>query len=75
MPESRQRPGHPYHKPADISSSQRVKGRTTWAILFGVLGFLIAWLATGINYKILIPSTVLGAVIGYVIGKAMEKKK
>jgi len=74
MPESRKRPGHPYHKPADISSRQRVKGRIMWCLLFGVFGLLISYFAAGLNYKILFVSTAVAAIIGFFIGKKMEKK-
>jgi hypothetical protein len=74
MPESRKRPGHPYHKPADIPTRQRVKGRIIWAVLLGILGLLLSFSAGGINYKIIVPSTLAGVFIGYFIGKKMEKK-
>jgi hypothetical protein len=75
MPESRKRPGHPYQKPADIPASQRIKGRTFWALLLGVFGLIIAWLTAGVNYPILAIATAVAAIIGYFIGKNMEKKK
>jgi len=74
MPESRQRPGHPYQKPADIPARQRVKGRVIWAILLGIFGFLISYFAVGLSYKILIPSILVAAFLGYIIGKKMGKK-
>lgn len=74
MPESKKRPGHPYQKPADIPASQRVKGKTMWAILFSVFGLLTSYFAAGLNYMVLIPSTVIAGIIGYFIGKRMEKK-
>jgi len=74
MPESRKRPGHQYQKPADIPTSQRVKGKIVWALLFGVFGLLIAYFTAGSNYIILIAATVAAAAIGYLIGKKMEKK-
>jgi hypothetical protein len=75
MPESRNRPGHPFQKPADISSSQRVKGKIMWALLFAVFGLLISYFAAGFNYIVLIVATLAAAIIGYVIGKKMEKKE
>jgi hypothetical protein len=73
MPRSRKRRGHhEYRKPAAIPASQRAKGRTTWAILFGVFALLICFFASG-NYIIMTLGTLLGAVIGYMIGKSMEK--
>lgn len=73
MPESRKRPGHPYHEPAAVPAKQRVKGRVLWAILFGVFGLLIALFAAGSNYIVLAIATIVSAVIGYIIGKKMEK--
>lgn len=73
MPKSRNRPGHPYHKAADIPARQRVKGRVIWAILLGVFGFLISLFAVGNNYILLATATIIGAIIGYVIGQKMEK--
>jgi len=74
MPESKKRPGHPYQKPAEIPARQRVKGRIMWAILFGVFGLLIAYFAAGANYIVLILATLVAVIIGYIIGKKMEKK-
>jgi hypothetical protein len=74
MPESKKRPGHPYQKPADIPARQRVKGKIMWAILFGVFGLLIAYFAAGSNYIVLILATLVAGMIGYIIGKKMEKK-
>ena len=74
MPESRKRPGHPYHEPADIPARERVKGKIMWAILLGICGLLISYFAAGTNYIVLIISTFVAAIIGYVIGKKMEKK-
>lgn len=73
MPESRNRPGHHYQKPADIPSSQRVKGRVIWAILFAVFGIGIAYFAAGDNWITLLTGAVIGSLIGYVAGKSMEK--
>jgi len=74
MPESRKRPGHHYQKPADIPARQRVKGKIIWAILLGFFGLLIAYFAAGPNYTVLIPATLITAIIGYFIGKKMEQK-
>ena len=75
MPENKKRPGHPYQKPADVPASQRVKAKILWAILFSVFGFLISYFAVGTDYKILAATTIVAAIIGYIIGKQMEKKK
>ncbi len=73
MPESRQRPGHTYQKPADVPSSQRVKGRVIWAILFAIFGLGIAFFAAGDNWLVLLAGALVAAVIGYFAGKSMEQ--
>ena len=73
MPQSRNRPGHPHQKEAAIPAKQRVKGRVFSAVLFAVFGVLIALFAAGSNYVILAVVAIASAVIGYVVGKAMEK--
>ena len=75
MPQSRKRPGHhPYKKPSDIPSRQRTKGRYTWAILFAIFGLLVSFFAAGDNYTGLAIGALLGGVVGYIIGKSMEKE-
>lgn len=74
MPRSRNRPGHPHHKEAAVPAKQRVNGRTVWAILFGVFGLLIALMAAGANYVVLFVAAIIGAAIGYFIGKKMEEE-
>lgn len=74
MPQSRKRPGHHEHQtPADVPPSQRVKGRVLWAILCAVFAFLIAYFGAGANYLILGIAAILGALIGFAVGRAMEK--
>lgn len=73
MPQSRNRPGHPYQKPSDVPASQRVRGRVIWAILFAIFGLGIAYFAAGDNWIILLIGAVAGAAIGYFAGKSMEK--
>ncbi len=74
MPQSRKRPGHhEFKKPADIPSSQRIKGRVFVSGLMVVFGLLLAYFAVGVNYIVLICVAVASAVLGYVIGKKMEK--
>jgi hypothetical protein len=75
MPQSRKRRGHPYKKPADIPASQRVAGKSFWAILLGVFGLFISYFAAGDNYIIMLVSTAAAALIGYFIGRSMEKRK
>jgi hypothetical protein len=75
MPQSRKRPGHhEQRKTSAISNKQRVKGRTIWALLFGVFGLLIAMFATMDNYAIWITGAIAGGVLGFMIGKNMEKE-
>ena len=74
MPQSRQRHGHHYQKPANIPAKQRVKGRIIWAILFAIFGMLIAFFATNNNYVALVLGVLIGAAIGYVAGKSMERE-
>ena len=73
MPQSRNRPGHPHHKEAAIPAKQRVKGRIFSAILFAVFGVLIAFFAAGPNYVVLAIVAAVSAVIGYIVGKTMER--
>ena len=73
MPQSRHRPGHQYQKPSAVPSSQRVKGRIIWAILFAVFGFAIVYFASEGSWLIIAIGTVAGAIIGYVAGKSMEQ--
>ena len=73
MPQSRNRPGHPHHKEAAIPAKQRVKGRIFSAILFAVFGVLIAFFAAGPNYVVLAAVAAVSAVIGYIVGKTMER--
>ena len=74
MPQSRNRPGHSYQKPSAIPASQRVRGRVIWAILFAIFGIVIALFATDKNYVALGAGAVIGAVIGYLLGKSMEQQ-
>jgi hypothetical protein len=74
MPRSRKRPGHHYQKPADIPASQRSKGRITMAVLFGVFGLLITLFAANGDIIIVAVVTVVAAILGYVIGKNMERE-
>jgi uncharacterized membrane protein YfcA len=75
MPESRKRPGHHYQEPADIPARERVKGKIMWAILLGICGLFISYFAAGTNYVVLILATLVAGIIGYFIGKKMEKKE
>ncbi len=73
MPNSRKRHGHhEYQKAADIPSAQRTKGRIIWALLLGVFGLIIGWSASDNSIAIVI-GALIGAVVGYFIGKRMEE--
>lgn len=74
MPNSRKRPGHHvHHEPAAIPARQRTKGRIIWALLGGVFGFLITLFASSEGYIAPIIGCIVGALLGFVIGKNMEK--
>lgn len=73
MPESRKRKNHPYQKPADIPASQRVKGNAIWSVLCGVFGGFIAFFASDGSWRAFAIGVVAGAIIGYMIGRKMEK--
>ncbi len=74
MPQSRKRKGHPFRKPSDIPASQRTKGRIFWALLLAVFSVLIALFSVGLNILVLVGAAIAGAVVGYFIGKRMEKE-
>ncbi len=73
MPQSRHRPGHQFQKPSAVPSSQRVKGRMIWAILFAVFGLAIVYFASEGSWVVLLIGGALGALIGYFVGKSMEE--
>jgi hypothetical protein len=74
MPESRKRPGnHPYRKKADIPASQRTRGTVTWAVLIAVFALLISVFLISTDIVTLVIAGAAGALIGYLVGKRMEK--
>jgi hypothetical protein len=73
MPQSRNRPGHKYQKPADIPARQRTKGHIILAILFAVFAVIVALFAAGPDYIILALAAIAGAAVGYLVGRSMEK--
>ena len=74
MPQSRKRPGHhPHQQPSAIPARVRTKGRIIWAILFALFGVMVGFFATGDQYIVLILCGLVGAAIGYIIGKNMEQ--
>ena len=75
MPQSRKRPGHHENRRSSAGGSrQKVKGRTILALLFSVFGLLIAMFATMENYYVWATGAIAGAVLGFVMGKNMEKE-
>ena len=71
MPESRKRKIPQKRKPSDVPASQRVRGRTIWAILLAIFGISIVFFAVGLNYVAMAIGGLIGAVAGYFIGKQM----
>lgn len=71
MPESRKRKIPQKRKPSEVPASQRVKGRTIWAILLAIFGISIAFFAVGVNYVAMAIGGFIGAFAGYFIGKQM----
>lgn len=73
MPQSRHRPGHHFQKPAAVPSSQRVKGRLIWTILFAVFGAAIVYFASEGSWVVILIGAAVGAIIGYFAGRSMEQ--
>ena len=71
MPESRKRKIPQKMKPSEVPASQRVRGRTIWAILLAIFGISIVFFAVGLNYVAMAIGGLIGAVAGYFIGKQM----
>jgi glycopeptide antibiotics resistance protein len=72
MPNSRKRAGHHYQKPSAIPGKQRTKASTVCAILFAFFIGVISFFADA-GYITILFFTLLGALIGYFVGKGMEK--
>lgn len=73
MPQSRHRHGHQYQKPAAVPSSQRVKGRIIWAILFAVFGMALVYFASEGSWIVVLAGALAGALVGYFAGRSMEE--
>ena len=73
MPQSRKRASHhEHHERSAIPAKQRTKGRTIVAILFAIFATAIAYFAAGDNYIVLVLALLIGAFLGYIVGKNME---
>lgn len=73
MPKSRHRHGHQFQKPAAVPTSQRVKGRVIWTILFAVFGLAIVYFASEGSWIVILIGGLVGALIGYFAGRSMEE--
>ena len=78
MPQSRHRPKHHRHHPAQphaVKVKTARKNPVTIMVVFGgLLGTIAALLAAGTDPVWLITGVVVGAVLGYFIGKRMSTK-
>ena len=72
MPQSRKRHGHQFQKPSDIPAAQRTKATTVCAILFAVFAGIIVFFANA-HYIYIGAAVLIGAVVGYYVGKALER--
>lgn len=73
MAQKRKHHHHATPKHIDIPASQRTKGRIIWAILFAVFAVIIGFFAAGDSWIALVIAAILGAVLGYAVGKNMEQ--
>ena len=73
MAESRKRKDSNQIRRADIPSSQRTTGHLLWALLVGVFGLMIAYFATSGGWTALITGAAIGAVVGWLLGRKMER--
>lgn len=75
MPNSRKRKGHHQHHQDEMrtASKQKTSGHLIWSLLIAIFAMVIGWFAAGTNIVVLVICGVAGAVLGYLIGKNMEK--
>lgn len=76
MPNSKKRKGHhPHHPQGHLSTApkQKTSGHLILSVLIGLFAVLIGWMAAGDNWIVLAVCAVAGAVIGYFVGKSMER--
>jgi membrane associated rhomboid family serine protease len=76
MPQSKKRHGQHHHQKTstNIPARQTTKGRIIWALLIGVFGLLIGAFASETGYVAMIIGAFAGSLIGYIIGKNMERE-
>jgi len=75
MPHSRKRKGHHHHHQEGMSTApkQKTSGHLIWSVLIAVFAVVIGFFAAGTNILVLLLCAAAGAVLGYFIGKNMEK--
>jgi membrane protein YqaA with SNARE-associated domain len=73
MPQRRKRKNHPNVKRSEVSASQRTSGHFLWALLFAAFAGLIGFFAAGSTYIVIIICAAIGGVLGYIIGRKMER--
>ena len=74
MAQTRKKHPQPPRKSNVISEKQKQKGRTIWVVLFGIFGLAIAYFASDGNLYAMIIGLIVGATIGYFVGKNLEEK-
>ena len=77
MPESKSRSQHNQHQhhPAPKRAMPKKNGRAAIVamVLFSLLGFGIGYLTSSASLPILITTTVIGAIAGYLLGHQIDK--
>lgn len=79
MPQSRHRHKHHRHHSGDVARSNhavktaRRNPVTIMVVFVGILGAVIALISTGADLVWLLTGALAGAVIGYLIGKQMNR--
>lgn len=76
MPNSKKRKGHHPHHPQNALSSapkQKASGHLIWSVMIGLFAVLIGWMAAGSNWIVLGLCAIAGAIVGYFVGKSMER--
>jgi hypothetical protein len=80
MPESRNRarhrhPYHPHHPAANTHHPKKVKRSAAFvvAVVVAILGAAVAFFTQGTDTFWLLTGAASGALIGYIIGRSMDK--